>query len=278
MVAKNRRRNLAVSFGILLILSLGMGMIVVSSRRAQRLAKLQMDFVAGVSHELRTPLAVICSAAENLADGVVDSERQVKEYGGLIRDEGRRLTGMVEQTLQFAAGQSERRRYELRTVAAAEAVETALKDARSTIEAAQVEIETRIDPGLPDVQVDVAALSQCLQNLINNALKYGGGWLGVRANTAPAGDAREVRISVEDRGPGIEPSELPHLFEPFFRGRKASDGQIHGTGLGLSLTREMIEAMGGRISVESEPSKGSTFTIHLPEASGRAPGPVPNEA
>ena len=114
-VAATRRRNLAISFGILLLLGASVGFIVLSSRRAQRLATQQMEFVAGVSHELRTPLAVICSAAENLADGVIDNRDQIKRYGGLIRDEGRRLTGMVEQVLEFAGAQSGRKNYELRT-------------------------------------------------------------------------------------------------------------------------------------------------------------------
>lgn len=270
VVAAYRNRNLAVSFGVLLLLCMSMGMILVSAQRAQRLAKAQMEFVAGVSHELRTPLAVICSAAENLADGVVGAKEQVTRYGTLIRDEGRRLTGMVEQTLQFAAGQSNRKTYQLKRHGVGEIVEKALQQSAPAIENADYRLEKTVDTDLPAVEVDAAALSQSLQNLIGNAVKYGGAnrWVGVRAEAAEAPrGGREVRISVQDKGLGIRSQDLPHVFDPFFRGEQATVRQIHGTGLGLSLARDAVVAMGGRISVKTSPGEGSTFTIHLPAAS-----------
>lgn len=261
VVARIRRRNLAVSFGVLLFLTAALTMLAISTRRAQRLAELQIDFVAGVSHELRTPLAVICSAGDNLAEGVVDTKPQVQQYGELVRAEGRRLRAMVEQILHFAAGQTDRR-YELRPTEVAALVDGVLEDSGSAIQAAGFSVEAQIAPGLPRVLVDGAALKQCLQNLVNNALKYGENarWIGVRAN----GNHGEVRITVEDRGMGIEPAELRHIFEPFYRGRAARAAQIHGTGLGLNLAARIAEAMGGRITVKSAPGKGSSFTLHLP--------------
>ena len=104
-----RRRNLIVSSSILAVLGVSVGLLVLSTRRAQELARQQMEFVAAVSHELRTPLAVIRSAAENLADGVVNDEAQIRKYGELVRNEGRRLTEMVEQILEFAGIQSGQR-------------------------------------------------------------------------------------------------------------------------------------------------------------------------
>ena len=270
VVAAHQNRNLAMSFGVLLLLCVSMGMILVSAQRAQRLAKAQIDFVAGVSHELRTPLAVICSAAENLADGVVGEKARIAEYGTLIRDEGRRLTAMVEQTLQFAAGQSNRQTYQLKRHPVAEIVEDALQQAKPALESADYHVEKTVAADLPAVEADAAALSQTLQNLIGNAVKYGGAsrWVGVRAESAeaPAG-GQEVRISVEDKGLGISSHELPHVFDPFFRGKQATSRQIRGTGLGLSLARDAVVAMGGRISVKSANGEGSTFTIHLPAAS-----------
>ena len=105
-VSSQRRRNLAISSSVLGLLGASMGLLVLATRRAQRLARQQMEFVAAVSHELRTPLAVIRSAAENLADGVVHDEAQIRRYGELMRTEGRRLTDMVEQILEFAGIQS----------------------------------------------------------------------------------------------------------------------------------------------------------------------------
>jgi signal transduction histidine kinase len=272
VVSGSRRRNLAISFGILLLLACSMALIIAYTQRMQRLARLQMDFVAGFSHELRTPLAVICSAGDNLAAGVVsESNGQVRQYGNLIRDEGRKLSGMVEQILQFAGMRDGRRRYHLVNVNIDEIVEETLKKALPAIQAEGFVVEKGVDSGLPPVRADVQALTQCLQNLISNALKYSGDsrWLAVRVQAAQGKRQPEVLVTVEDRGMGIEQEDMPHIFDPFYRGRAATAAQIHGTGLGLCIAREAITAMGGSISVRSAPGKGSAFVLHLP-ASGRA--------
>jgi len=267
-----RRRALAVSFGILLLLALSVGMIIAYTQRTQRLAQLQMDFVAGVSHELRTPLAVICSAGDNLADGVVpNSTDQVRQYGQLIRKEGRQLAAMVEQILQFAGDRSGLRHYDLRPARIAEAIEAALEKARPVIEMSGFTVERHIEPSLPLVRIDIEAFSQALQNFINNAIKYSGDsrWLSLTAAAAGTKKGEEVQVVVEDRGMGIAAADLPHIFDPFYRGSAAAAGQIHGTGLGLYTARKAIAAMGGAVRVRSAPGKGSAFTIHLPAISAR---------
>jgi signal transduction histidine kinase len=124
-------------------------------------------------------------------------------------------------------------------------------------------VEREIEPDLPPVQADAAALTHCLENLILNALKYGGEqrWVRVRAGRADGG--ARVRIGVEDRGEGIDAADLPHIFEPFYRGKSAQAAQIHGAGLGLSLARDIAEGMGGNLEVASERGRGSTFTLEL---------------
>jgi signal transduction histidine kinase len=266
VVAADRRRNLLLSFGVLLLLAVSMALIIVSAQRARRLARLQMEFVAGVSHELRTPVAVICSAADNMAEGFVGTKDQVKEYGALIRNEGRRLAGMIEQILRFAAGQSRPASYDLGPVPVSEAVARVMANISTLPEAEGFTVEREIDADLPPVQADAAALTHCLENLLLNALKYGGEkrWARVRAGRTDGGS--RVRIGVEDRGEGIDPADLPHIFEPFYRGKSAQAAQIHGAGLGLSLARDIAEAMGGRLDVSSERGRGSTFTLELPAA------------
>jgi signal transduction histidine kinase len=265
-VAATRRRNLAISFGILLLLGASVGFIVLSSRRAQRLATQQMEFVAGVSHELRTPLAVICSAAENLADGVIDSRDQIKRYGGLIRDEGRRLTGMVEQVLEFAGAQSGRKNYELRTTELTQVIEDAITACHLQLAEGDFEIERKIAPNLSTVKADAAALSRAIQNLLSNAMKYSGDSrrIGLSAEPVKTVDGEEVQIRVSDRGLGIAPSEQERVFEPFYRGKEAQAAQIRGNGLGLSLVKHILAAHGGRVSVESKVGQGSVFILHLP--------------
>ena len=267
-----RRRNLMASFGVLGVLAVTMGLILMASQRARRLARLQMDFVAGISHELRTPLAVISSAAENIAHGVVEDKQQLVRYGNTIVKQSRQLTQLVEQVLLFAASQQSQRRYGLGPVNIAEVVDAALEGTSATVIAAGFTVERRVEAGLPPVNADFTALVQSLQNLITNAVKYGGEnrWLRVSATAVKdKGRTEEVDLAVEDRGIGISKPEIKHIFEPFYRSPAVSESGIHGTGLGLPLARTIVEAMGGRLTAESELGKGSSFTIHLPVAEER---------
>jgi len=262
-----RRRNLMASFGVLIVLGLTMALIVVPSQRARRLARLQMDFVAGVSHELRTPLAVISSAAENIAHGVIEDKQQLLRYGNSIVKQSRQLTQLVEQVLQFAATQQAPRSNGLGAVNVTDVVEAALEATAATVAAAGFTVESRLEPGLPSVTGDFNGLVQSLQNLITNAVKYGGEkrWLGISARAVREKErAQEIELSVEDRGMGISKEEIAHIFEPFYRSPAVTDAGIHGTGLGLPLARKMVEEMGGRLTAKSELGKGSSFTIHLP--------------
>jgi signal transduction histidine kinase len=241
-----------------------------------------MDFVTAVSHELRTPLTVISSAAENVAHGVVEGKEQLRQYGTVIANHARQLSGLVEEVLLFASTRDGHQRYVLKPLAVEEIVDATLSATDGLIQAARFTVQRDIDPHLPGVKGDLLALSQCLQNLITNALKYGRDqrWLGVSARVGEGDNGeREVLISVSDRGVGIDPADLPHIFEPFYRGASATAAQIHGTGLGLSLALRTAEAMGGRLTVISAMGRGSTFTLHLPceraiEESEVAPAPV----
>ena len=258
-----RRRNLAISFGVVILLGLSVGLMLLASRRAQALAERQMEFVAGVSHELRTPLAVICSAAENLADGVVNSPAQIKQYGALIRDEGRRLGGMVEQVMEFAGVQSGKRAYEMRSINARAIIDDALNALKVPLAEQGFYVEAGWPPRLPMIEADLASLSRALQNLLTNAMKYSdvSRLITLRAVVV---NHTELQFIVEDRGLGIPANELPHLGEAFYRGKAVVAAQIHGNGLGLSLVKQIAQAHGGRLSVESEVGKGSKFTLHLP--------------
>lgn len=265
-VAQWRHRNLAISFGLLAILAGTMVLLFSVARRAERLAKLQMEFVAGVSHELCTPLAVINSAAENIVDGVVEGPAQVREYGTMIREQGRRLERLVDEVLLFAARRFGKDSYDLRPTEVVPILEQSLAASETMLRDAGFTFHKEIGPQLPLVIADPEALSKCVENLVSNAMKYSGEnrWVSLRAIRVFEGGSPEVQISVEDKGIGISGTDLPHLFEPFYRAQSARDREARGVGLGLYLVKRMMEAMGGRISVSSKPSKGSVFTLHFP--------------
>jgi signal transduction histidine kinase len=285
-VAALRTRNLMLSSGILLLLTAAIGLIVVSARRAQTLARQQMEFVAAVSHELRTPVSVINTAAGNLADGVVSDPARVRKYGETIQGESRRLAETVERVLQLAgiaAGTAARPQA---TVNLAEVVQQSLGACRPEIEARGVTLELSLPDDLPAVLGDASALRSAIQNLISNAVKYGGDarWVRISAEALPGPKTRahatvavsdrrpasgpHVAISVTDRGLGVSAEERGHVFEPFYRGREAVSRQIQGSGLGLNLVARIAAAHGGRVEVTTEPGKGSTFTLVLPATPG----------
>jgi len=260
-----RRRNLGISFGVLLLLTVSIGLLVDTSRRSQRLARQQMEFVAGVSHELRTPVAVIRAAAENLAHGVIGGDR-VKSYGQLLQTEAKRLGEMVERVLQYAGIESGLGFATRVALPPSEIIDGAIDSSLPLLESAEVQVHREIATELPQVMGDAAALRSAVQNLIANAVKYGGHdrWVGIRAEHAFDRRRSEVRITVSDHGAGIPASELPHIFDPFYRGADAVERQIHGNGLGLSLVKRIVAAHGGRVSVTTRAGAGSSFTIVLP--------------
>jgi signal transduction histidine kinase len=264
-VASWRRRNLAISLGLLALLAGSMALIFSGARRSRALARMQMEFVAGVSHELCTPLAVINTAAENLADGVVESAGQIQEYGGLIRGQGRRLERLVDEVLLFTAGRFGLAGYDLEPLDVAPIVSQSLATSEPNLRDAGFTVAKEIDDSLPPIVADSSAAITCIENLVSNAVKYSNSskWIAIRASEDSANSKPEVRISVEDKGMGISSADLTHIFEPFYRVQTVRDNQIRGVGLGLYLVRRMMEDMGGRVSVTSELGRGTVVVLHF---------------
>ncbi|HEU0107201.1 MAG TPA: HAMP domain-containing sensor histidine kinase [Vicinamibacteria bacterium] len=258
-VAATQRRSAAVAGAVLLLLGGSAALVIVSARRERRLAGRQLEFVAAVSHELRTPLTVIRSAAENLRDGLVVEPSRVREYGAVLREEGRRLTDMVEQVLAFAgadsAGADRGKAVDVERL-----VQAAVADAG--LEAAGIEAHVEIEPGL-HASGDEATLAAALRNLLVNLRKYAAE--GRYAKVAARAAGSMVEIVVEDRGPGLGADEVRRVFEPFFRGRSAAQSLAPGSGIGLALVRRIAEAHGG--SVEARPlERGIAFVLRVPAA------------
>lgn len=261
-ISNTRYRNLGISFGILSLLAVSIILIFISSQRARALAQRQLDFVSSVSHEFRTPLAVIYSAGENLSDGVVGGTGKISNYGNLIKREGKKLSGMVEQILEFAGANSGKRKYDFRQVNVSEIINEAIEECQPLIDEKGFELEKELSENLPIISADQKALTLAIQNLINNSLKYSNGnkWLKISA----VNEGKFVKIYVKDRGVGISKKDLKQIFEPFYRSKEVVDEQISGNGLGLSLVEQIVKAHGGKISAESEIGKGSKFIIQLP--------------
>lgn len=266
LVARTRKGNLIISSAILLLMIGAGASLLRSTRRSQRLAELQMEFVASVSHELRTPLSVMRTAGHNLQGRVSTDPERVRRYGALIEDESEKLTGMVEQVLRFSNAKLGRVIGAKEEVSIDSVIDSAIHSDRRVLQDSHCELEKHIPDDLPQVLGDATTLKHAFQNILSNAAKYGssGGWIGIFVSATGGPDAPAIQVRIADRGEGIPADEVAHIFDPFYRGKKALSDQIHGTGLGLSLTKRIIEAHGGTIAVQSQAGQGTEFVIRIP--------------
>jgi signal transduction histidine kinase len=179
---------------------------------------------------------------------------------------------LVDDILLFASTEDRKNRYVLQPLLVPSILDSIVASTDGLIQSSGFELERKMVPDLPLVIGNLAGISQCMQNLIGNAIKYGGDRkrivLRVFAASVGHGADQEVRISVADYGIGIDASELARIFDPFYRSPRVHAAQIHGFGLGLALAKRIAESMGGSLSVVSELSVGSTFTLHLNTAKG----------
>ncbi|MEM8964174.1 MAG: ATP-binding protein [Acidobacteriota bacterium] len=260
MLARARRGAILLSVGVFSILGLAAIALVFSARRAQETAQRQAELTATVSHELRTPIAAVRSLGENLADGIVTEPEQARLYGEQIARQGDRLASMVEHILMLSgltARPPERVEIELTSV-----IDEVIADTLVSRPDATIERRGETDPLV--MRAEPLAMRRAVQNLIVNALEHGGEppWTAI---DVAASDA-DVRITIEDRGPGVPDSERRQIFEPFFRGRRAHDRQTPGSGLGLHLVDRIARSHGGHIEVANRggDASGALFTLTLP--------------
>ena len=222
-----------------------------------------MDFVASISHELRTPLAAMLSAGQNIADGFAPDLRR---YGSIITNQSRQLIDLVDQILLFAAMKDGKKEYVIEPFEVEGILKTLQKTTLPILEQQGFAVEVKVPEEIPAVLGDNQGVLRCMQNLLENAAKYGGDhrWIGIRVEVNEfANWGREVEISVADHGIGVDPDELEHICDPFYRGARAVAAQIHGSGLGLAVVLHIMKAIGGRLSVISKQGQGSVFTLHL---------------
>jgi len=225
------------------------------------LDRLKDEFVSSVSHELRTPLTSISGYVELLKEDEHDDER--KNYLSIVERNSERLLGLVSDLLFTARLQDGRLQLEREEVDMHELVRQAIESARPRALAASVDLQAEIVP-VPVLLGERVRLAQLLDNLISNGVKFtpAGGHVRVTLGA----EAGMIRVEVSDSGIGISESERERLFERFFRSQSALERQIQGTGLGLYISKAIVEAHGGRIGVSSEEGKGTTFVVEIPAA------------
>jgi signal transduction histidine kinase len=231
------------------------GELVVTIRRLREATEQREDLLRAVSHDLRNPLQIVVLQAQRLLAFAKEDRPRRGASGILVA--ARRMDRMLRDLADSARSEGGRLELDLRAVAVGPFVSQLLEGSDGVLDASRV--DTAISDDVPDVHADPDRLDRILVNLVGNALKYSPGRVRIHAARFDG----EVRIAVEDGGPGIAAADLPRLFERYYRGQR-HEGE--GLGLGLFIVRKLVEAHGGRVSVESRPGQGSTFTVSLPVA------------
>lgn len=230
----------------------------------KRLECIRRDFVANVSHELRTPIATLLSLAEALLMGGKDDPEVRDQFLQAIAEEAERMGNLLDNLLELARLEAGRREWHWQRVPVGDCVTQVAERFKTAAERKGLKLTIRAEPDLT-VRTDPEALAQILSNLLDNAVKYTDqGEITVVAEQLETADGGWVAVHVRDTGVGIPPEHLPRIFERFYRVDRARSRQQGGFGLGLSIAKHLAESLGGKITVQSEVGKGSTFTLWLP--------------
>jgi two-component system phosphate regulon sensor histidine kinase PhoR len=242
--------------------------VFVDVTEMRRLETLRRDFVANVSHELRTPVTAIRSAAETLQNGVPDDRMVLEQFIGIIARNAQRLHELVEDLLDLSRIESQKLKLAIEPLDLRVAFARVLNTFQERAERRGVELVNDVGLLVPMVLADRRAIDHIVTNLVDNAVKY----CGPRSKVVLRGEVQgdQVRVLIQDDGPGIEARHLPRLFERFYRVDPGRSREIGGTGLGLSIVKHLADAMGATVAVESTPGQGTTFSILLKKAESGA--------
>lgn len=233
--------------------------------RLARLENIRKDFVANVSHEIKTPITAIKGFVETLQEGQAQDPEEIARFLGIIRKHVERLEWIVEDllTLSRIEKEAEAQEIPLKEHALRAVLAAAVQTCENKAEAKKIRLELNCGEDLR-ARINPPLLEQALVNLIDNAINYSeeGRSVAVEAQER----AQEILIRVQDHGPGIERKHLERIFERFYRVDKSRSRKLGGTGLGLAIVKHIVQAHGGRVSVESQLGTGSTFILHLPQS------------
>jgi len=262
LVGKEKNLYRMLFAGIILIMLVGLIVIVRAVIHESEMARIKSEFISNVSHELKTPLALIRMFGETLDSGIVSDEKKRKEFYGIIRTESERLTHLINNVLDFSKMDTGRKKYNFVEADLVHVVKSSLEAYKFHIRDNGFKIESKFPDEPIILNIDKDSISQAVLNLLSNAVKYSDKKKYIKVQVQKG--ETSALITVTDKGIGIPKNELKKIFEKFYR---VTDEKVHesrGTGLGLTLTKQIIEAHSGEIEVKSEAGKGSQFTIRIP--------------
>jgi signal transduction histidine kinase len=241
-------------------------------RRQMALTQLRNDLVANVTHELKTPLSSMRLLVETLLNSPQLEEQKAREYLQLIAQENLRLSRLIDNFLTFSRMERNKYAFGFQEVPAAAIVEGAITAVQERFSAAGCHFQTQVPPNLPSVVADPDALVTALVNLLDNAYKYSGDDKHITLSAGAENGA--VFFAVKDNGIGLSPRDTKRIFKRFYQVDQRLSRTAGGCGLGLSIVKFIVSAHRGKVRVESQPGRGSTFTISLPGEAGGGSEPL----
>jgi signal transduction histidine kinase len=260
--AKERHLYLGLFIGILAVMLMGILILSRAVIHESEISRMKSEFVSNVTHELKTPLSLIRMFGETLDSGIVTEESKRREFYSIIRKESERLTHLINNVLDYSRIDSGNKEYDFDETDLVTVIRHSLEAYKFHIRDMGFEIESKI-PGEPVmIPIDKDAISQAFLNLLSNAVKYSEERKHICVEIVR--ETNSVLISVTDKGIGIARNELKKIFDKFYRVPNNMVKKPRGSGLGLTLTRHIVEAHRGNIEVDSEPGRGSRFSIRLP--------------
>src|SRR3984893_2809581 len=228
----------------------------------RQMEEIRRDFVANVSHELRTPLSIFRGYLETLLDDPHQPPGELLRILEVMERHSDRLYALVEDVLSLARLESPTAELDLSEIRLPEFSQEILRDWEKRLEAKELKLHLDVPQDLPRLEADESRLQETIYNLLDNAVKYSQASGVITLRAAVEGD--RMRISVSDEGIGIRESDLPRIFERFYRADKARSRELGGTGLGLSIVKHIAQLHGGIAEAQSEPGKGTTISVVLP--------------
>ena len=256
------RPQLALMAMLALVMAAGIFFVAGAAAREVRLAELKSNFVASVSHDLKTPLALIQLFAETLELGRVRTPERAAEYYRIINGEAKKLTRLIENILDFSRMEAGLRPYRTAPSDLGEVTRNVVTRLQSQFEQGRFNVTTRVEPGLPAVDIDSGAVQQAIENVLANAMKYSRENRDIDVEVAR--DGPDITVRVADHGIGIAKRDLRLVFRKFYRVDSGLGGGPQGCGLGLAIVDHTMRGHGGAVSVQSEPGHGSAFTLAFP--------------
>jgi len=244
------------------ILVFGIVIIGRTIAHEKEVLKLKSDFVSSVSHEFKTPITSIKALTERLLEGTVKDSKRIREYYSVISRDSENLSRLVENILDFSKMEEGKKQYNLEETDFKEWLEETVPDFFSKVTRREFKIHTNINEQPVPVKIDKNAMKLAINNLLDNAVKFSSEDSEIKVVLKK--QEHNLLLKIIDDGVGIPKNEQVKIFEKFYRGENASRQSATGTGLGLTIVKQIVEAHGGEVMVESEPGKGSTFNILLP--------------